>query len=1158
MDGGTITLAGTALPAFTANVDVDGLGANELTVSGNNQSWMFSLDTNVTVAISGLSLIDGIGTYGGAIYSQGTLTVTDCNFTDNSASQIGGALYNKFNVMTLVGDTFSDNSAIWSGAVDNFAGGTVVVTNDTFVGNSSQDGGAIKNESGTVEVTDSTFSGNTVTSGGPGGAIDNDSTLILGNSIVAGNTASIGPDISGSINTDNGYNLIGKTDGSSGSVASDLKGTIASPLNPLLASLGNYGGPTQTMALLPGSPAIDAGSNALIPGGVTSDQRGAMRIDNGTVDIGAYEVQTLSWDPNQSNGTNLGGSGTWDTSSNDWFNGTSDVAWSNAYDPVAVFAGSAGTVTLGTGITASSLNFNTSGYTVTGNTLTLAVSGTVSVAPGDSDTISSVVAGSTGLTLTGGGTLTLSGSNTYTGGTTLSQGTLVHASNNATGAVTAPITIGDANTGSANTTLEFTAGLINNAGGTTYKPITVNNVGGTTTFVFDQGGAFADINIATSKAITLTTDASGGQDGMMGTISGTGAGAGNTTVTFSDSGGGILAYTAGYSGSDIVQNSFAGNVVIAAGNVQLQNLTYINSAYVNGDIPNTSSVTINSGATWLQVWGAQSIDGLNGSGTLDISDPATGTSNITVGASGGSGTFSGIINGSASLTKTGTGTETLSGANTYSGGTTINAGTLQVGNGGTTGSLGSGAVTDNATLFYDFSSSISLAHAIGGSGTLEVTSTGGSIAQSAAITVATVASSSSTGTTLTNAGNTISSFSAANSTSGNISLTNDPATLTITGITQSGSGTVTVTNSGGIDVTGTGISAQAGAISLTDTTGTITFDATASNGAGGITVSADVNVTLGNGSLTSTGNVTLTATTGAISESGSSIISGALLTTQAASGTTLGNSNTVTSFHASDSTSGAISLTNTASTLTVTAITQSGTAAGSDVTIAQTGALTVSGAISTTAAANGNISLTSTGGMTVSAAVTAPGSSALSLTANAAGTAAGNFIGININGVTVQSGTGAVQLDGTGGNTGNVNYGVEIHSGGVVETSGGSGTVTVMGTGGNSSGNNNYGVYVIGSGSQVTSSGGNVSVTGQGGGSGSSNTDLGMRIETGATVQAGGSGTVTVQGTGGATTGGTNYGVQVFGTGADHLRWRQCAGDWHRRRHRSGRLQPGC
>ena len=86
-----------------------------------------------------------------------------------------------------------------------------------------------------------------------------------------------------------GNNLIGKTDGSSGWVGSDLTGTVAAPLDPLLAPLGNYGGPTQTMALLPGSPAIDAGNNALIPAGVTTDQRGLPRIVNTVVDIGAFE-----------------------------------------------------------------------------------------------------------------------------------------------------------------------------------------------------------------------------------------------------------------------------------------------------------------------------------------------------------------------------------------------------------------------------------------------------------------------------------------------------------------------------------------------------------------------------------------------------------------------------------------------------------------------------------------------------------------------------------------------------------------------------------------------------------------------------------------------------------------------------------------------------
>ena len=121
---------------------------------------------------------------------------------------------------------------------------------------------------GTTTLTNCTVSGN---SANTGGGVYNYGTTTLGNTIVVGNTASGGPDVDGFI-TSQGNNLVGVTDGSSGWVASDLTGTIAAPLDPVLARLGNFGGPTQTMALLPGSPAIDAGNNAHIPDGVTTDQ----------------------------------------------------------------------------------------------------------------------------------------------------------------------------------------------------------------------------------------------------------------------------------------------------------------------------------------------------------------------------------------------------------------------------------------------------------------------------------------------------------------------------------------------------------------------------------------------------------------------------------------------------------------------------------------------------------------------------------------------------------------------------------------------------------------------------------------------------------------------------------------------------------------------
>ena len=133
----------------------------------------------------------------------------------------------------------------------------------------------------------------------------NGGTTTLGNTIVAGNTGQtthVPRCQQRRLCWSQGSNLIGEIDGSSGWVGSDLTGTVATPLNAMLAPLANNGGPTQTMALLPGSLAIDAGNNALIPGGVTTDQRGTgnPRIVNGSVDIGAFEFQGTGTGESQS------------------------------------------------------------------------------------------------------------------------------------------------------------------------------------------------------------------------------------------------------------------------------------------------------------------------------------------------------------------------------------------------------------------------------------------------------------------------------------------------------------------------------------------------------------------------------------------------------------------------------------------------------------------------------------------------------------------------------------------------------------------------------------------------------------------------------------------------------------------------------------------
>ena len=132
-----------------------------------------------------------------------------------------------------------------------------------------------------------------------------------------------------------------------------------------------------------------------------------------------------------------GGTGTWNTSTALWYNGTSFQSWTNAPVNDAVFGGSAGTVTLGVPITVENLTFNTSGYTITGNTLTLSgTTPTIGVVSGGTATIGSVIAGTVGLTQAGGtGTLILTGANIYTGGTTISAGTLQIGAGGTTGSV---------------------------------------------------------------------------------------------------------------------------------------------------------------------------------------------------------------------------------------------------------------------------------------------------------------------------------------------------------------------------------------------------------------------------------------------------------------------------------------------------------------------------------------------------------------------------------------------------------------------------------------------------------------------------------------------------------------------------------------------------
>lgn len=234
---------------------------------------------------------------GGGIYNLGgNLTIDRCTVSGNSASGLhnyhGGGIYNT-GTLTLSRSTFSGNTVSGqSGA--NFAGGAglynnmglVSAINCTISGNSGDEGtsgGGVFNLSGLVTITNCTISENFApSSGGIAGSVRLQSTIIASNSSQDPSTHNCNGQI-----ISQGYNLENENSCSLNQ-PTDLVQT-----NPLLASLGNYGGPTQTYALLSGSPAIDAANPAGCP---ATDQRGIQRPIDGDLDgipvcdIGAFEL----------------------------------------------------------------------------------------------------------------------------------------------------------------------------------------------------------------------------------------------------------------------------------------------------------------------------------------------------------------------------------------------------------------------------------------------------------------------------------------------------------------------------------------------------------------------------------------------------------------------------------------------------------------------------------------------------------------------------------------------------------------------------------------------------------------------------------------------------------------------------------------------------
>jgi CSLREA domain-containing protein len=240
--------------------------------------------TNST--ISGNSANGSSSNLGGGIYNSGTLTVRNSTFSGNTTPGLGGGI-SSTGTLTITRSTFSGNSALHGGGYSLTSTSTIAkVSNSTFSGNSADSaGGGIYDANQNISnVTNSTFSGNSAVSSGGGiyKAIGT-GTITLKNTIVANSTA--GENCAG-IFTNGGNNLDSGASCGWGSNNGSLSNT-----NPKLGPLANNGGRTKTRALLPGSPAIDAGADAGCP---ATDQRGRPRPQGAHCDIGAYEAPSVT------------------------------------------------------------------------------------------------------------------------------------------------------------------------------------------------------------------------------------------------------------------------------------------------------------------------------------------------------------------------------------------------------------------------------------------------------------------------------------------------------------------------------------------------------------------------------------------------------------------------------------------------------------------------------------------------------------------------------------------------------------------------------------------------------------------------------------------------------------------------------------------------
>ncbi|MBB3342160.1 autotransporter-associated beta strand repeat-containing protein [Luteimonas sp. RC10] len=785
--GTTGSVLGDIVNNATLAVDRSGTATLGNLVSGSGQVHQIGDGTTVmtadntytggTTISSGTLQLGAGGTTGslvGDVVNNATLEIrrSDALTLAGTISGSGHVLQTGFGTTTLTGDnTYTGGTAVSNGTLRLGDGGTSgSVVGDVVVGGLAGDllfdaelvfdrsdvhtfAGAISGRGRIVQAG----TGTTVLTGANAytGATDVAAGTLLVNgdqraatgatSVASGATIGGAGVIGGDVAVASGATLApGASTGAPGTltIAGDLSLADGAVLDYQFGQAGTVGGPLNDLTVVEGDLVLDGTLNATqSPGGEFGT--GLYRVisyggalTNNTLDLGtmldpaqisvqtsiANQVNLVNatgltlnfWDGDaggRNDGTISGGDGTWQAraGNDNWTDADGTLNAPHSSGAFAIFAGAAGAVDVDNSlgdVVAGGMQFATDGYVVQGDALTLvaddANGATIRVGDGTTAganftaTIDAVLQGDVGVVKTDAGTLVLGGANTYTGGTTIAGGTVAISEDGNLGAATGGLTF-DGGTLRALADLDSDRAIASQAGGATVD---------TQAHAVTLGGAIDGPGALTKAGTgTLTLTADNGYTGGT-TIS-------SRTLQLGDGG------TTGHIVGDIVNNgTLAVNrsdaVTLAGAMSGTGHLTQMGAGttVLTGANTHTGGTTIAAGT--LQVGDG----GTSGSLAGDIVNNAA-----LVMKRSDETTLTGVISGTGHLTQAGTGTTVLVGDNTYTGGTTISAGTLQVGNGGDTGSL-IGNVDNGGTLAFDRAGTSRFDGTITGSGRVVQTGPG--------------------------------------------------------------------------------------------------------------------------------------------------------------------------------------------------------------------------------------------------------------------------------------------------------------------------------------------------------------------------------------------------------------------------------------------------